>query len=422
VLEATPEEVRRAGEDAVVAVCGRIEAPAERAAPVLAHWDGASDVARATLVRILGRVRGPAALERLRQALDGPQPEVREEAVRALANWATAEVLPDLLRIATPGEGSEVGAAAASRVLALQGYIRLVGTLEEPDPRVMLEHHRQALALAERPEEKKQALAGLAKVQAPEALEMIGPFCQDEAVCGEAESAEISAALLLSPIARAAALEVLERIRTSGSTPHIRERAEKSLQAVREAHGYLGEWTYAGPYAEADRAYEWVHEHAFPPEQPGAGEVAWRPLRYSSTERPWIFDLTRLDRENHRCVYVRTYLWADQDRAARLELGSDDALKAWLNGELVHEYLGIRPHSPQQDKASIQLKRGWNELLLKVTQASGGWAFSCAVRGPEGEDLGPLHSRPTPPDDPPQAPEPAGRSQRTTGAEANTSK
>jgi len=63
-----------------------------------------------------------------------------------------------------------------------------------------------------------------------------------------------------------------------------------------------------------------------------------------------------------------------------LELGSDDGVKVWLNGELVHEKNIGRPLKPGEDAEQVTLKAEWNDLLLKVTNGGGGWeACVCLV-------------------------------------------
>ena len=43
--------------------------------------------------------------------------------------------------------------------------------------------------------------------------------------------------------------------------------------------------------------------------------------------------------------------------------------------------------SPRQDLVKAKLREGWNELLLKVVDNSGGWSFCCRVRKPDGSAL-----------------------------------
>jgi hypothetical protein len=68
-------------------------------------------------------------------------------------------------------------------------------------------------------------------------------------------------------------------------------------------------------------------------------------------------------------------------------MGSDDGLKVWLNGRVVHANNAVRPCSPGQDKVKVKLKAGANDLLLKVTQGGGEWSACCRVRSPDGQPL-----------------------------------
>ncbi|HVV01183.1 MAG TPA: hypothetical protein VHH88_07445, partial [Verrucomicrobiae bacterium] len=72
---------------------------------------------------------------------------------------------------------------------------------------------------------------------------------------------------------------------------------------------------------------------------------------------------------------------------ARLELGSDDGIKVWLNGKPVLANNTARPLRIGSDKVDIGLKKGWNELLLKVTQNTQGWEFCARLVQPDGGHL-----------------------------------
>ena len=73
----------------------------------------------------------------------------------------------------------------------------------------------------------------------------------------------------------------------------------------------------------------------------------------------------------------KTHVISPQDCDAQLLLGSDDGVKAWLNGSVVHSNNIDRGAVPDQDRAPIKLKTGPNLLLLKITQGGGGWS-ACA--------------------------------------------
>ena len=68
-------------------------------------------------------------------------------------------------------------------------------------------------------------------------------------------------------------------------------------------------------------------------------------------------------------------------------LGSDDGIKVWLNGQLVHANNVTRGAGPGQDKVEVTLKQGWNRLLLKITQSGGEWAACARLRRLDGSKL-----------------------------------
>src|SRR5207245_737772 len=69
---------------------------------------------------------------------------------------------------------------------------------------------------------------------------------------------------------------------------------------------------------------------------------------------------------------------------AVLGLGSDDAVKVWLNGELVHTNWTLREFVADQDQVPIQLRQGRNRLLVKVYNGyNAPWGFGCRLMGPE---------------------------------------
>jgi len=60
---------------------------------------------------------------------------------------------------------------------------------------------------------------------------------------------------------------------------------------------------------------------------------------------------------------------------ALLLLGSDDAIKLWWNGKLVHANNSYRAASPGQDQALVKLKKGKNTLLVKLMEGIFGCGF-----------------------------------------------
>ena len=88
-----------------------------------------------------------------------------------------------------------------------------------------------------------------------------------------------------------------------------------------------------------------------------------------------VVDLNRaLGRTTHAAAYMKNAVWSSDAREVTLHIGSDDGLKVWLNGSVVHENNTARPCMPGQDKVRTALVKGWNEILLKITQGGGDWS------------------------------------------------
>ncbi len=63
-------------------------------------------------------------------------------------------------------------------------------------------------------------------------------------------------------------------------------------------------------------------------------------------------------------------------------VGSDDAVKVWLNGKLVHENWIQRGLQKDQDLVLLELRPGKNQLLMRVQNGIRGWGFACRALGP----------------------------------------
>ncbi len=81
--------------------------------------------------------------------------------------------------------------------------------------------------------------------------------------------------------------------------------------------------------------------------------------------------------------YVIAYAWAEIElpaaTSAVLGIGSDDAVKVWLNGEQVHENWADRPAREDDDLVLVKFRAGRNHLLLKVQNGRELWGFACRL-------------------------------------------
>jgi hypothetical protein len=88
-----------------------------------------------------------------------------------------------------------------------------------------------------------------------------------------------------------------------------------------------------------------------------------------------------------RVAYLRTKVWFPRTEKVRLELGSNDGIKVWLNGQVVHANNTARTITPGEDIAEVTLRYGWNQLMMKITQSGGAWSACARFRTLDGSSL-----------------------------------
>lgn len=80
------------------------------------------------------------------------------------------------------------------------------------------------------------------------------------------------------------------------------------------------------------------------------------------------------------CVaYAYTEFDSPTARDVILRIGSDDGVRAWLNGEQIHTHEARRPYNPAGDPVPARVRAGTNRLLLKIDNARFNWSFGAAV-------------------------------------------
>jgi hypothetical protein len=117
---------------------------------------------------------------------------------------------------------------------------------------------------------------------------------------------------------------------------------------------------------------------------------AWR-----TPEVPYgIVDLKRqVGDADQAAAYLRNAIQSPDERTVRFEVGSDDGVKVWLNGALIFSNNVPRGLSVGQDRFGGDLKAGWNELQVMVSNGAGDWAAHVRVVGVDGDPIEALKTR-----------------------------
>jgi len=367
---------RRRAVDAVKKIVSRAEDKPACFKAIAAYYDKVPDPTKAVILE-LGTVSGDAeALKLQRQALASESKDLRGRAIRALAAWPNESAAEDLLRLAK--EAPE----KVDRLVALRGYIRIAGLKEARlSPARRTGMLKTAMDLAERPEEKKLVVSNLRQAASIEALNMLKEYLTDPTLQAEAEVAAAELIWELRTSHTAEVAEVAQQLLQSKNKT-VAQKASKTMADLSKGRAFVRGWLVSGVYRVENGNGEAVHKAVFPPETDDKG-VEWKRLKKGVGKETVNLE-AGVGKEQRCCVYVRTTLVSPSAQAVSLGLGSDDGIKVWLNGKLVHDHWVTRPCSPGQDAAKANLQKGPNVLLLKVTNEGSHWAFSCRVSQPGG--------------------------------------
>ncbi len=178
-----------------------------------------------------------------------------------------------------------------------------------------------------------------------------------------AEPVRLQAAHFLSLLKDRRSDPLIERVR-------IRSQRERLTRAPIRG---VGELWVCGPFADRDRGFRQVHV----PETAAINLVARygdgkRMLKWEKLRSRRMFDFHEKfgDTDGSSC-YAYLRLISPKKQQVLLTPGSDDGLKVWVNGRLVHAKDVIRGGLPLQDVVFAELQPGSNEVLFRVRNVAG---------------------------------------------------
>ena len=179
---------------------------------------------QAVLFEALTILGGSEALATVSGATASPNDELRDAAIRALANWPDFPATQPLLAIAADPKAMRVHS-----VLAIQGVVRLVKSSDKEPAGARLEAAVAAMKAANRDEEKRLVLSAFASVPDAKAADAIKPFLRDSKLQAEAGLAGVTLAEALLKTDKPAARNLAQAIKEAGLSEDLARKADAIL-------------------------------------------------------------------------------------------------------------------------------------------------------------------------------------------------
>jgi len=377
IVKTTESGDRKAAEKALTAAASRLrdkDRTVGAIAPALAQTQGNVD-ARAALMRVLGSIGSPKAYQVVHAGLTDKDDNVKDAVIRALADWPDDTPTKELLDIAKSSPKQ------THQVLALRGYVRMIGVRKDRSAAESLAMCKQAMDVARRDEERRLVLSALGNVPTTEALAIALASLPKEPLKNEAAIAAIRIAKAVSSGDREAARAAIAKATAATDDQGVHKQAKEATDFIERSEDFITTWLISGPYKGGKTGIK------HPPEQPDAKDIKWK-LIAATGQQPGFVDLNRdLGAPGDCAGYMRCQLWSPKAQDAQIEIGTDDGVKVWVNDKVVHDKDVPRSFNLNEDKVKITLNEGWNTLLVKVVQGGGDWSGCVRVRAADGGKL-----------------------------------
>ena len=102
------------------------------------------------------------------------------------------------------------------------------------------------------------------------------------------------------------------------------------------------------------------------PGEPGQPAAVWKPLKFELGR-----DQAGLIGKDNSSIYVKGTLTLGKARSMTLRISSDDGVRVWLNGKLIHSHKITRALADPYDVVKADFREGDNELIAKLINGGG---------------------------------------------------
>ncbi len=374
------EQERKELERVVTAIALKVPEGESKAALINEKYKATKDAkTKVSLLEVLGKIGDPASLPIIRTSLNDKNPEIKTAAIRSLSNWPDSKPLNDLLGAAKTSSDEK------SKILALRGYVRLISFEKDKSSKEILAMYQVAMELATNTDEKRAVLSGLSTIISIDAFEFVEAYIDDKTLQQEAAASltKIAGGLIKDGKNIQSKKDIMYKSLSIINSEELKKNCRNILNELEKFEDFITTWEVAGPYQNQESD---IFAFVFPPESGKA--VEWKKVTENSDKKNyWNIDLGVVLGSFGPVAYLRNVVISDKNQDVQMQVGSNDGVKVWLNGELVHANNAARGITPGEDKINVRLKKGNNTVLIKITNAGGAWGGCARFRTVEGGKL-----------------------------------
>ncbi len=108
-----------------------------------------------------------------------------------------------------------------------------------------------------------------------------------------------------------------------------------------------------------------------------------RTWRFHESASDSVDLIAALDKRDFAIAYAAATIESPEAKTEVVGLGSDDGVRVWLNGEMIHDNPTARAMVVDDDIFAIKLRKGTNRLLIKVLNDEEAWGFTFRFLSPK---------------------------------------
>lgn len=362
---------------AIISILSRVGDEARRVGYITDRLNKAkNNDERKVYIELLGNLKTPEGTQILKGMVD-KEKDLLNVVVKALGNSEDVEALKFLLSKLSELRSDDLRYTAVSSCLnILRGDVPLV-EFEKCAYYIDLWKFSGGRAILQR-----NILGNISKLNRVEALNFVEGIQPTEDIKNDWQTARLNLAKNLVFSYPERCITILES-NIGGLKDKQREEVSVVLNGAKNRGNFLCAWSVSGPYQMDDYSAERLFkEVSLPPETDPASVRDWRVLPMKVRGDGLIYgDLFEQLGGGVECVaYVACKINCESPSKARLLLGSNDGIKVWLNGKLIHSSPNGRVMTPDEDKVEVNLEKN-NVLLMGVYNQGGAWEFTAKLDG-----------------------------------------